>query len=68
VAEGRVGERLERLVQRPQLVRDAQEPVRVVEPAVENVKLGGDAIETLEHRVELAIVEGLPGLRHTSGF
>ena len=55
MAERGVRERLERLVQRAQLVRDPQHPVAVIEPAVERLELACDPIEALEQRIELPV-------------
>jgi hypothetical protein len=49
-------------------VGDAEQPVRVIEPAVQDVELGGDAVEPFEQRVELAVVEGLARLGHGFRF
>jgi hypothetical protein len=57
--EGGIGERLQRFVQRAQLVCEGEEALGVVEPAVEELELGAQAVEPLEHGVELPVVEGL---------
>jgi hypothetical protein len=54
--EGGVCERLERLVQRRELVRDAQETLGGIHPPIERVYLVAKAIEALEDGVELAVV------------
>ncbi len=64
VAERRVGERLERVVQRRQLVRDPLEPIRGVEPPVESVHLVAEPVEALEDGVELPVIEVLALLWH----
>ena len=63
MAEGGVGERLQRLVERSELVRDADEALGGFEPSIERVNLVAEAIEPLEDGVELAIVQML-ALRH----
>ena len=60
-----IRERLERLVQRAQLVGELQEPFRVIEPPVQRLELGAEGVEPLEHCVELAVVEAL-AFRHGS--
>ena len=56
-AERGVGERLERLVEAGELVRDALELVARVQSPVERVNLVAEAVEAREDRVELAVVE-----------
>jgi hypothetical protein len=63
LAEGGVRERLERLVQRCELVRDPDEALSGLEAPVERVDLVAKAVEALENGVELTVVEILP-LRH----
>ena len=60
LAEGGVRERLQRLVQRAQLVRRARGSPRCGRGAVQLLQLGARAVEPLEHRVELPVVERLP--------
>ncbi len=63
LAESGVGECLQGFVQRRELVRDTDEPLGGLEAAVERVHLRVEAIETLENRVELAVIEML-AIRH----
>jgi hypothetical protein len=56
---------LQRLVQGRELVRDPYEALGGLEPTVEGVYLVAEAVETLEDRVELPVVE-LVALRHWS--
>src|SRR5689334_7009528 len=60
LAEGGVRDRLQRLVQAPQLVRDSSEALGVVEPPVVHVDLLDQLVQALQHGVELAVVEWLP--------
>jgi hypothetical protein len=55
--QGGIGERLEGLVQGPELVRDAKERLRVIGAPVELVHLVAQAVEAFEQRVELAVTE-----------
>ena len=55
LAERGVGERLQRLVQRAELVDDRREVLARVEPAVEGPQLGVQRVQSLEQRVELAV-------------
>ena len=57
LAERGVRERLKRLVQRRQLVRDANEALGRLKAAVERVHLVAEPVEALENRVELTIVQ-----------
>jgi len=57
VAERRVGERLQRVVQRRELVRDPKKTFAVVETLVQSVQLGGQAVEPFKDRVQLAVVK-----------
>jgi hypothetical protein len=63
LAEGCVRERLERLVQRRELVRDPDEALSGLEAPVERVDLVAQTVESFEDGVELTVVEVLP-LRH----
>ena len=51
-----VRERLERLVEERELVRDPEQPLVLVEPRVQPVHLLAEAIEPLEERVQLPVV------------
>ena len=42
---------------------EGEEALGVVEPAVQLLKLGAEAVQPLEHGVELAVVEG-PAVSH----
>ena len=57
----RVRERLERVVQQRELSYDRREVLAAVQPAVEALELGRQAVEALEQRVELAITDVLGG-------
>src|SRR5919202_138175 len=57
VAEGGVGQRLERLVQRRELAGDPAQVLARVELAVQRPQLVGEAVEALEQGVELAVGE-----------
>lgn len=59
LAEGRVGECLERLVQVGELVRDAEQMLVRVESPVERVHLVAEPVEALEDCVELTVVQVL---------
>jgi hypothetical protein len=59
LAQRRVGERLKRLVQRRELVRNPQEAFCGVHAAVERMHLVAEAVEALEHGIELSVVEVL---------
>ena len=59
VPERRVREGLHRLVQRLQLVRDAQQRLGRIDPPVEDVDLVDEAVEALEDCVELTVIERL---------
>jgi hypothetical protein len=59
LAQRRIGERLQGVVQSRELVRDSKEAIAVVELAVQRVHLVAEAIEALEDRIELAVVERL---------
>jgi hypothetical protein len=54
-----IRDRLQRLVQGPELMRDTGEALGVIEPPVEHVDLVDELVEALEHSVELAVFEGL---------
>src|SRR5919108_3260257 len=60
LAEGRIRERLERLVERPELARQREESLGLVESPVQRLKLGPEGVQPLQDRVELAVVEALP--------
>lgn len=60
VAKGRIGERLQVLVQRLQLIRHPLGAVGRIEPLVERAQLRGDPVEAVKDCVELPIVEGFP--------
>jgi hypothetical protein len=66
VAERCVGDRLERLVQRPELTRDAEQLFLRVETTGQRVYLLAEAVEALEERVELAVADFLAF--HSSRF
>ena len=55
--ESRVGECLQRFVQRAQLVREGEVALGVVEPLVQDSQLVAQAVEPLQHRVQLPVVE-----------
>ena len=55
VSKRRVGERLEGLVQRRELARDAQQLLLRVEATGERVHLVAEPVEALEERVELTV-------------
>jgi hypothetical protein len=57
LAQGSVGQRLERLVQQPELADDWGEVVPAVESAVQAVHLGREPVEALEQCIELAIAD-----------
>ncbi len=57
--QGRIRERLKRLVQRRELVRDPEEPLSRVHAAVECMHLVAEAVEALEHGIELPVFEVL---------
>ncbi len=57
LAERRVGERLQRLVQRRELAGDAEEVLVVVEALVRLRELVGDPVEPLEDQVEAPVGE-----------
>ena len=57
MAERRVGERLQRVVQRRELVRDPKKTFAVVETLVQSVQFGGQAVEPFKDRVQLAVVK-----------
>ena len=59
LSEGGIGEGLKGLVQRRELVCDANEALRVLEAPVERVHLVAEPVEALEDSVELAVIEGL---------
>ena len=59
LSKGRIRERLERLVQRAQLVGEREEAFRVVKPAVQRLQLVPQRVQALEDRVELPVVEDL---------
>ena len=67
MSERRVGERLERLVQVRQLVRDPDEGLGGIGPPVQGVDFGVQPVEPLEDRVELAVVEVLSMLHGSKG-
>src|SRR5215218_4862932 len=60
LAEGGVGERLQRFVERGELAGDAEELLARVHPARERVHLVAQPIEPLQERVELAVGYFLP--------
>ena len=55
LAERGVRDRVERLVERPQLTADVEEPLLRLEPVVDPLELLDDPVETLEQRVDLAV-------------
>ena len=55
LTERRVGERVERLVQAAQLAREQLEALAELRLAVQSRELVGDPVESLEHRLELAV-------------
>ena len=55
MAERRVGERVQRLLQVVQLARHELEPLLSLRRAIESLELVRDAIEALQQCVELAI-------------
>ena len=55
MAERRVGERVQRLLQVVQLARNELEPLLPLRRAIESLELVRDAIEALQQCVELAI-------------
>jgi hypothetical protein len=59
LAKGGVRERLQRLVERGELVRDADEPFRRLEASVQRMDLVAEPVEPLEDGVELAVVQVL---------
>src|SRR5207248_1565863 len=59
LAERGIRDRLQRLVQAPQLVRQAGEALGMVEAPVEHVDLVDQLVQALEHRVELTVIEGI---------
>ena len=57
MAQGCVREGLERLVQRRQLVRDPDQSLGRLEAPVERVHLVAEAIQSLEDRIQLPVIE-----------
>ena len=60
MAQRGVGQRLQRLVQRAQLVGHREVALGVIEPLVQQPQLVAQPVEPLEHCVELPVLEGLP--------
>jgi hypothetical protein len=57
--ESGVGERVQRLVELPELARDEREALLLLGGAVQPLELRRDPVEALEQRVQLAIAEVL---------
>lgn len=65
LTEGRVGDRLQRLVEAPDLLGEAQRRLAGVEAAVDAAHLLRQAVEPLEDRVELTVAEDLARVWHS---
>jgi len=66
LAESRVSERLQRLVQTAQLVNQGREALAGVEAAVERPQLGVQPVEPLQQRVQLTVADLLALHGHDS--
>ena len=60
LAERGIRERVQRLLERAELLRDQHEPFLCLEPAVDLLELLCDPVEPLEQRVELAVGDVTP--------